>query len=121
MVSPFATGWGGKPDLPEPVRREPTNPAHVPQAGTCRNREARYPWTMRIRLPELMERAGLTAHGLSRASGGRISITSAYRLVENRGELKSLEMIEALCDVLGVEPSELLERSPAKPKRTRRG
>jgi DNA-binding Xre family transcriptional regulator len=83
---------------------------------------------MRLRLPELMNAKGITnAHELAAASDGRISITSAYRLVKARGKLERMgPLLEALCDVLGVEASELLERenvptvAPHKPatKRT---
>ncbi len=64
-----------------------------------------------------MEAKGLNAHALSVLSGGRISITTAYRLVANEGALaKMSETLEALCDVLQVEPSELFERDGAKAK-----
>jgi DNA-binding Xre family transcriptional regulator len=73
---------------------------------------------MRIRLPELMEAKGLTAHALSVQSGGRISITTAYRLVANEGKLEKMsDILEALCDLLQVKPGELFERD-AKPKPT---
>lgn len=74
---------------------------------------------LRLRIPELLESAGITAFALSKASGGRISASTAYRLVRLRGVLKSFETntLEALCDVLKVEPGDLFERAPAKPKR----
>jgi DNA-binding Xre family transcriptional regulator len=72
---------------------------------------------MRIRLPELMEAKGLTAHALSVQSAGRISITTAYRLVANEGKLEKMsDILEALCDVLQVEPGDLFERDGAKAK-----
>ena len=77
---------------------------------------------MRIRLPELMQRRGLTAYAMSKQSAGRISLSTAYRLVEMEGSLETFgaEILEALCDVLQVEPGELLERDvmpKAKPVR----
>lgn len=78
-----------------------------------------------MRLPELMAARGLTAYQLAKQSGGRISISTAYRLVEKEGRLETFgaEIMEALCDVLGVEPSQLLERTsdavPAKNRKSR--
>jgi len=67
---------------------------------------------MRIRLPELLEEHQLTAYEISKQSGGRISPSTLYRLNRKRGivELFSADLLEALCDVLHVEPGELLER-----------
>jgi DNA-binding Xre family transcriptional regulator len=61
----------------------------------------------------------MTAYALSVASGGRISMSGAYRLCRLRGEMKMLdtEILEALCDVLAVEPGELLEREPKRRSR----
>lgn len=67
---------------------------------------------MRLRVPELLDEAGITAYELSKRSGGRISLTVAYRLA--RGEWKCLpaETLEVLCDVFGIEdPGPLFERS----------
>lgn len=74
---------------------------------------------MRIRLPELLEERGLTAYEVSKRSAGRINPSTLYRLTRARGkvDLFSAEVLEALCDVLGVGPGELLEReAPAKRK-----
>jgi DNA-binding Xre family transcriptional regulator len=75
---------------------------------------------MRLRLPELLEEHGLTAYEVSKRSGGRISTSTLYRLTRVRGtvELFSATLLEALCDVLGVGPGELLERE-TKAKRGR--
>ena len=72
--------------------------------------------TLRLRIPELLEAAGLTAWGLHKQSEGRISASTAYRLVQFRGELESFPRLtlEALCDVLHLEPGELFEREKAK-------
>lgn len=73
---------------------------------------------MRIRIPELLAEHKLTPYGLSKASGGRISLSAAYRLNRSRGRIRffDAELLEALCDVLHVEPGELLERDKAKRK-----
>lgn len=70
---------------------------------------------MRLRLPELMARRGMTAYQVSKASAGRISRSAAYRVVRMNGKLDNFdaEMLEALCDVFGVGPGELLEREGA--------
>ena len=74
---------------------------------------------MRIRLPELLLERGLTPYAVAKASGGRIDQSTLYRLQRKRGrvDLFSAELLEALCDVLGVEPGELLERDAPKRKR----
>jgi DNA-binding Xre family transcriptional regulator len=75
---------------------------------------------MRLRIPELLAEHGLTPYALSRRSGGRISMSTAYRLRENGGRLETYgaDLLEALCDVFNVGPGELLERD-AKKKRAR--
>ncbi len=67
---------------------------------------------MRIRLPELLEEHGVTAYEVAKRSNGRISPSTLYRLTRERGAvgLFSADLLEALCDVLDVEPGELLER-----------
>jgi DNA-binding Xre family transcriptional regulator len=67
---------------------------------------------VRLRLPELLEEKGLTAYHLAKQSGGRISLSAAYRYVRLNGRIASFdsEVLEAMCDVLNVEPGELLER-----------
>jgi DNA-binding Xre family transcriptional regulator len=65
--------------------------------------------TMRLRLPELL--GGMTPYRLAKESGGRISLSTAYRLVRKNGRLANFdaEMLAALCDVLNAKPGELLE------------
>jgi DNA-binding Xre family transcriptional regulator len=77
--------------------------------------------TMRLRLPELLDERGLTAHSAAVQSHGRINRATLYRLVRTQGRVRLLdtELLEALCDVLDVEPGELLERDA--PKRRGRG
>ena len=76
---------------------------------------------MRLRLPELLkqQKPPMTPYGLSKASGGRISLSTAYRLSRNNGVVRYLdsELLETLCDVFDVEPGDLLERQ--KKRKTR--
>jgi len=67
---------------------------------------------MRLRLPELLAEHKLTPYAVAKASGDRISLTTIYRLTRNRGRVANFngELLEALCDVLGVGPEALLER-----------
>lgn len=76
---------------------------------------------MRLRFPELLEARDLTAYSLSKRSDGRISLSTAYRLVRQRGAVKMFDagLLEALCDVLDVEPGDLLEREGKRRKGSR--
>jgi DNA-binding Xre family transcriptional regulator len=85
---------------------------------------------MRLRLPELLKASGVTPYRLAKASGDRISLSTVYRLMKRRGAVQFVEMetLDAICDVLGVPPSELLTRDDEKPppaarpaKQTRKG
>lgn len=80
------------------------NPDHTP-----------YVAPMRLRVPELLRARGSTAYRLAADSGGRLSLSIAYRLAKT-GAFRCLrpEQLEALCEVLEVEPGELFERVPAK-------
>ena len=71
---------------------------------------------MRLRLPELLKERNMTPYALAKASGGRISASTAYRLVRQRGEVKlfEAELLDAMCDVLDVEPGKLFERKRRK-------
>ncbi|MGI8765711.1 MAG: helix-turn-helix domain-containing protein [Gemmatimonadaceae bacterium] len=77
---------------------------------------------LRLRLPELLteHKPPLTAYGLVKASDGRISLSTAYRLVRQRGAVKyfDAQLLEALSDILGLEPGDLIERTQ-EPKRKR--
>ena len=86
-----------------------------------RSRTARKFGVVRLRLPELLEEQGLTPYHLVKKSGGRISLSAAYRYTRLKGRVKSFdaEILEILCDVLGVEPGELLEREGPKRRRSR--
>ena len=74
---------------------------------------------MRLRIPELLERRGLTPYALASQSEGRISMSTAYRINRQRGRLKCFDadLVEALCDILKVEPSDLFERAPKQGRR----
>jgi hypothetical protein len=65
---------------------------------------------IRLRLPEVL--GELTPYEVAKRSEGRIIEQSLYRLVRRGGRVRMLdgELIDALCDVLGLEPAELLER-----------
>ena len=67
---------------------------------------------MRLRINELLRKRGLTPYALAKASAGRISMSTAYRLARLRGRLKTFDehVLEALCDVLDLEPGQLFER-----------
>lgn len=58
----------------------------------------------------------MTPYELSKSSGGRISMSTAYRLNRNGGRAHTFdaELLEALCDAFGVEPGELLERNSGR-------
>ena len=68
---------------------------------------------MRLRIPELLEEHKLTPYGLSKRSGGRISLSAAYRLNRSEGRVQffDADLLEALCDVFEIKSlDELLER-----------
>jgi DNA-binding Xre family transcriptional regulator len=74
---------------------------------------------MRLRVSDLLAERQMTAYELAKRSGGRIGISTAYRLA--RGEWKALSetVLDALCDVLEIDdPGPLFERQ-ARPKRRR--
>ncbi len=75
--------------------------------------------TIRVRIPELLKQHRMTPYRLYKVSGGRVSLSTAYRLNRGRGRLKHYDasLLEALCDVFGVGPGTILERS--KPRRAR--
>jgi len=71
---------------------------------------------LRLRIPELLAKRGLTPYALAKRSGGRISMSTAYRLRENGGRLEtfSATLIEGLLDVFAVDIAELMERVPER-------
>lgn len=74
---------------------------------------------MRLRVPILLERKGLTAYQLAKRSRGRISLSAAYRFARPGGAFRCLspETLDALCEVLDCEPGSLFEREPAPRRR----
>lgn len=75
--------------------------------------------TVRLRIPELLEERGLTAYQLAQQSGDRIGMSSAYRLAKLGGRLGTFpaELLDALCETLGVSPGDLFERTETKKRR----
>src|SRR5262249_47970777 len=77
-----------------------------------------YPLRVRLRLPEVLDEHDppLTAYEAAKRSQGRIIPSTLYRLVRQEGRVRLFdgELLEALCDVLGIEPGKLLERDKAK-------
>jgi DNA-binding Xre family transcriptional regulator len=73
---------------------------------------------MRTRFPELLRDSGLTPYEVAMRSRKRITLTKVYRLKKGRGKLPTYDakMLDALCDIFGVEPSELLERERPRKK-----
>ena len=65
---------------------------------------------MRLRVRALLRERGVTAYRLAKDSKGRISVPSAYRLARGDFRLISADVMDALCDVLKVEPGVLFER-----------
>lgn len=61
----------------------------------------------------------MTPYALAKASDGRISMSTAYRLARLKGRVETFDrdVLEALCDVLDVEPGELLERGSRRGSR----
>ena len=74
---------------------------------------------MRLRLPELLDHRGMSAYALAKRSKGRISMSTAYRMSRLSGRVQTFdaELLEALCDVLSVDPAELFERDSVKRRR----
>ena len=58
--------------------------------------------TVKLRVPDLMRQADMTAYRLAAESGGRISRRTAYRLSVGEKETLRLEELAALCDVFGL-------------------
>ncbi len=73
---------------------------------------------MRLRFPELFTETGVNPYRLALDSGKRISLSTAYRLKREKGKLQTYkgDMLDAICDVMGLEPGDLWERD-RKPAR----
>ena len=75
---------------------------------------------MRLRVPELLAEREWTAYELSKQSGGRISMSQAYRFA--RGEFRALspDVVAALCAVFEIDaPGPLFVRRAVRRPRTR--
>lgn len=76
---------------------------------------------VRLRIPELFDEKGVNAYRVARDSGGRISMSTIYRIKRLRGRLGMYDplIIEALCDVLRVTPNDLIDFERDKKARHR--
>ena len=77
---------------------------------------------MRLRLRELLNERDMSAYALVKSSGGRLDMTTAYRILQQDGRLRffSAQLLDTLLDVLGVTIAELLEPEPSKRKASSR-
>jgi DNA-binding Xre family transcriptional regulator len=66
---------------------------------------------LRLRLKELLEERDMTPYAFAKATNGRVSMSTAYRVVRMRGRLATFDamLLEAICDVLRVKPGELFK------------
>ncbi len=69
---------------------------------------ARLEAMIRLRVGRELEKQGKTAYWLAREA--KVTMTVAYRLASDQMRRVDLAVLEKVCDVLGVEPGELLER-----------
>jgi DNA-binding Xre family transcriptional regulator len=83
-------------------------------------RDVSYQW----RLPELMARAGLhnstDLTPLLRERGIDLSPSQVYRVVAQRPERISLQLVAALCDIFGCGPEDLITVTAADAKKPRK-
>lgn len=67
---------------------------------------------MRLRVRELLADRGMTPYGLHKASSGRISLSTAYRLAKGNFRSVSATVLDALCDVFEIDdPGPLFART----------
>lgn len=89
-----------------------------PRLGNTRGlvKVGEYPYFghMRLRVSNLLEQRGMTAYALYQKSDGRISLSAAYRLAADKWRCLSRDVLDALCDVFGCEPGDLLERDKGR-------
>jgi DNA-binding Xre family transcriptional regulator len=69
---------------------------------------------MRLRVGEILRERGMTAYALSKASGGRIELSAAYRLSKDQWVQLPRDTLTALCDALEIGPGDLFEFTPEK-------
>lgn len=75
---------------------------------------------VRFRLQSLLEERALTEARISQSELSRrsgVSLTTINAMVLNKTAQVSLKTLDALCEVLEVEPGELLERETPKRRR----
>lgn len=66
---------------------------------------------MRLRVPELLAERQMTPYALHKASGGRISLSAAYRLASGEFRAVSASVLDALCEVFEIDdPGPLFRR-----------
>lgn len=75
--------------------------------------------SMRLRIPDLLDERGMNAYTFAKATAGMLSTSTAYRLARGEWRCLSGEVMDVLCDVLGVEPGELFDRGAAAKRRGR--
>lgn len=77
---------------------------------------------MRLRVPELLADRQMTPYALHKASGGRISLSAAYRLASGEFRAVSSSVLDALCDVFEIDdPGPLFRRERSAGRTARRG
>jgi DNA-binding Xre family transcriptional regulator len=76
---------------------------------------------VRWKIAELLKRRGWTAYRLAQETG--LTVPAVYRLAKQNAQMGRVEgnTLDRLCDALGVQPGELLEHIPDKPKTRKRG
>lgn len=74
--------------------------------------------SLRLRFPELLKERGMTPYAFSKATNGRVSMSTAYRIVRMRGRVATFDatLLEAICDVLKVERGELFAKERPAPR-----
>jgi DNA-binding Xre family transcriptional regulator len=77
----------------------------------------RYVSSVRLTVPELLAKRGLTPYALAKTLEGRVSRSAVYRMAAGDKVALGLDEIAGLCDALGVEPGDLFERVKGKGKR----
>ena len=70
----------------------------------------------RLRIRELLKERSLTPYRLAKMSKGRISESTAYRIVRLNGALLSFDadLVDSLLETLDIEPADLFVREPGK-------
>jgi DNA-binding Xre family transcriptional regulator len=74
---------------------------------------------VRLRIPEVLRERRVTPRELAALSAGRLAVSTVYRWVQLEGRLKSLDTqaLDDLCDILGVEIAQVIEREPRRRER----